>query len=124
MAVSAELIEFLKGQMADFGPVSVRRMFSGAGIFRDGLMFALVVGDMLYLKADEDTRGGFEAEGLEAFSYATRGGRNTIMSFMRAPERCLDDPDDMTRWCRLAFDAALRSSKPKPPKKRPRRAAN
>jgi DNA transformation protein len=117
VAVSGELIEFLKEQMAGFGPVSVRRMFGGAGLFRDGLMFALVVGDVLYLKADEASRGTFEAEGLEAFAYATSKGRNTIMSFMRAPEICLDDPDEMTRWCRLAFDAALRAKAPKPSKK-------
>jgi DNA transformation protein len=117
VAVSGELIEFLKEQMAGFGPVSVRRMFGGAGLFRDGLMFALVVGDVLYLKADAASRGTFEAEGLEAFSYATSSGRNTIMSFMRAPEACLDDPDEMTGWCRLAFDAALRANAPEPGKK-------
>jgi DNA transformation protein len=118
MAASAELIEFLKEQMEGVGPVHTRRMFSGAGFFRDGLMFALVIGDVLYLKADETTRGLFEAEGLEAFSYATSRGRNTIMSFMRAPETCFDDPDEMTRWCRVAFDAALRAGAGKKPKRK------
>ena len=116
MPASQEFIEFLKEQMAGFGQVSVRRMFSGAGFFRDGLMFALVAGDVLYLKADEASRGAFDEEGLEAFSYATGKGRNTIMSFRRAPERCFDDPDDMTEWCRLAFDAALRAGAGKPKK--------
>jgi len=118
MAASAELIEFLKEQMEGFGPVHTRRMFSGAGFFRDGLMFALVAGDAFYLKADEATRGLFEAEGLEPFSYATSKGRNTIMSFMRAPEACFDDPDEMTRWCRMAFDAALRAGAGKKPKRK------
>ena len=109
MAASSELIAFLKEQMEGFGPVHTRRMFSGAGFFRDGVMFALVAGDVLYLKADEEARGAFEAKGLEPFSYATAKGRNTIMSFMRAPEICFDDPDEMTHWCRIAFDAALRA---------------
>ncbi len=39
--------------MAGFGPVTVRPMFGGAGIFRDGLMFALIADEVLYLKADE-----------------------------------------------------------------------
>jgi len=104
--------------MEGFGPVETRRMFSGAGFFRDGLMFALVAGDVLYLKADETTRDAFEAEGLEPFSYATSKGRNTIMSFMRAPETCFDDPDEMVRWCRTAFEAALRAGAGKPRKKK------
>jgi len=118
VAASSELIEFLKEQMGGFGRVHTRRMFSGAGFFRDGLMFALVAGDALYLKADEAARGAFEAEGLEPFSYATAKGRNTIMSFMRAPEVCFDDPDEMVRWCRIAFDAALRAGAGKPRKKK------
>lgn len=120
MAASAELIAFLKEQMEGFGPVHTRRMFSGAGFFRDEVMFALVVGDALYLKADETTRGAFEAEGLEPFSYATSRGRTTIMSFMRAPETCFDDPDEMIRWCRIAFEAALRAAATKPKRGRPR----
>ena len=123
MAASGELIEFLKEQMSGLGPVSVRRMFSGAGFFHDGLMFALVADDVLYLKADETSRGFFEAEGLEAFSYATGNGRNTIMSFRRAPERCFDDPDNMTEWCRLAFEAALRAGASKSKKEKPKSGA-
>ena len=34
--------ETLKELFAEFGPVSVRRMFGGAGVFVDGLMIALV----------------------------------------------------------------------------------
>jgi DNA transformation protein len=36
-------------QMADFGFVTARRMFGGAGIYRDGMMFALIADDVLYL---------------------------------------------------------------------------
>lgn len=117
MSASREFIDFIREQMEGFGPVHTRRMFSGAGFFRDGLMFALVAGDALYLKADEATRGAFEAEGLEPFSYVTSKGRNTIMSFMRAPEICFDDPDEMVRWCRMAFEAASRANAGKKPKK-------
>lgn len=118
MAVSAEFGEFLKEQMAGLGPVALRRMFGGAGVFLDGLMFALVVDDVLYLKADEPGRAAFEAEGLAPFSYATKNGEHTLTSYWRAPERCLDDPDDMTLWCRRAYDAALKVNRKAPKKTR------
>lgn len=122
MAASAELIDFFKEQMAGFGSVTSKRMFGGAGLYRDGLIFALVVADTLYLKADDQTRGRFEAEGLGPFTYDTRLGERTITSYWRCPERCLDDADEMTEWCRLAHGAALRAAAAKTkPKKKPAR---
>lgn len=112
MAASAEYLDFLKEQLSDFGPVTVRRMFSGAGFFRDGLMFALVARETLYLKADEASQGEFEALGLPPFTYGTKDGTRTLLSYWRAPEACLDDRDEMTQWARKAFAAALRSRKP------------
>jgi DNA transformation protein len=85
-------------------------MFGGAGVFCDGLMFALIADDMLYLKSDAGSQAAFEAEGLAPFSYATRSGRNTIMSYRRAPERVLDDPDEMLAWGRLGLAAARRAA--------------
>ena len=46
-----------------FGPVAVRRMFGGAGVFADGLMIALVVDGVIYLKADDSLVPLFEREG-------------------------------------------------------------
>ncbi len=99
MAASAEFLAFLKDQMAGFAPVTARRMFSGAGIYRDGRIFALVARDSLYLKSDADTQAVFEAEGLQPFTYETKQGARIISSYRRAPARCLDDPDEMAAWC-------------------------
>jgi DNA transformation protein len=114
MAVSGEFLDFLKDQMSGFAPIEVRRMFSGAGLFRDGRMFALVAGEHLYLKCDAGTAKDFDAENLAPFTYETRTGRKGVMSYRLAPGSCLDDPDEMTRWCKLAWAAALRAGEPKP----------
>jgi DNA transformation protein len=53
---------------AAFGPVAVRHMFGGAGIFADGLMIALVSKGAIYLKADDSTIPQFEREGLKPFT--------------------------------------------------------
>jgi DNA transformation protein len=112
MGVSPDFVEFLKDQLSEFGPVSVRRMFGGAGIFRNGTMFALVAGETVYFKADHQTKPEFEAEGLAPFSYSTKNGTNTLTSYWRAPERCLDDPEMMVEWAGKAWGAALRAHKP------------
>jgi DNA transformation protein len=74
---------------AAFGSVRVRRMFGGAGLFADGMMFGLVSGGAIYLKADEHTIPAFQREGLEPFSYATKIGRHTINSYWRLPRAAL-----------------------------------
>jgi len=110
--------EHIREMFAAFGPVNVRRMFSGAGVFVDGTMIALVARDVIYLKADAETVPDFEHEGLSAFSYATKGGSRTIMSYWRMPERLYDDPDELARWAQKAFAAAQRSAEK--PRAKPR----
>jgi DNA transformation protein len=47
---------------ASFGPVTLRRMFGGAGIFSQGLMFGLVFDKAIYLKADATGIPNFQRE--------------------------------------------------------------
>jgi DNA transformation protein len=109
--------EYLAELFAGFGPVTVRCMFSGAGIFAEGLMIALVVDGVIFLKANEETIPQFEGEGLSPFSYKTKGGKRTIMSYWRMPERLYDDPDELAVWARRAMGVAQRGAT-----KRPKRA--
>ncbi len=54
-------------------------MFSGYGIYHDGLMFGLVAGDTLYLKGDAENANHREKEGLGRFEYSS-GERVVKMS--------------------------------------------
>lgn len=111
MAASREFLEYVLDQMALFGGATARRMFGGAGIYRDGVMFALVADDVLYLKSTPSNSPDFEAEGLEPFTYAKADGVKTVMSYRRAPARCLEDPQAMAEWCRKAWGAACERPK-------------
>ncbi len=101
--------DFLEDLFGPLGGVSMRRMFGGLGIWRDGLMFALVADDVLYFKADEETRPRYEAEGSAPFSYTSKTGRTTIMSYWRSPERLFDEPDAFLDFAREACAAAGRA---------------
>ena len=61
--------EFLEDLYAPIGGVSVRGMFGGLGVFRDAIMFALVVDDVLYLRADEAKRAALREEKAPQFVY-------------------------------------------------------
>lgn len=89
-----------------FGPVSVRRMFGGAGVYARGVMFALESGGVIYLKSDASSDDAFEAEACPPFSYMAKGERRVIASYRKAPERLLEDPDEMADWARRALRVA------------------
>jgi DNA transformation protein and related proteins len=106
--------DFLIDLFADFGPVAIRRMFSGFGISADGTNFALVLRGGLYLRADDQTIPRFEAEGSKPFQYQTRARTVTVNSYWQLPERLYDDPEQPTEWARAALSAAQRAALRKP----------
>jgi DNA transformation protein len=108
--------DFLIDLFADFGPVTIRRMFSGFGISADGTNFALALRGGLYLRADEQTIPRFEAEGSKPFQYQTRAKTVTVNSYWQLPERLYDDPDDLTVWAKASLAAAQRAALRKRPK--------
>lgn len=118
MAVSQEFQEHLLELLEPLGGVSSRRMFGGAGLFKSGLMFALIADEVLYLKADDSNRGDFEARDLGPFRYEAKNGKRALMSYWQAPDDLLEDGDEMMDWARKAFDVALKADAAKPPSQR------
>jgi DNA transformation protein and related proteins len=112
--------DFLIDLFADFGPVTIRRMFSGYGISADGINFALALRAGLYFRADEQTIPQFEAEGSKPFQCQQRSTAKivTVNSYWELPARLFDDSEELTDWARAALAAAQRAALRKPPKPR------
>lgn len=108
MPKHTEFVEFTIEQMAPLAGIRVRAMFGGFGIYLDDLMFAIIVDDSLYSKADAATSGEFTAQGLSPFTYAARG-KTVTMQYYAAPPEVFESPDTMQEWVRLAIGAALRA---------------
>jgi len=110
--------DFLIDLFADFGPVTIRRMFSGFGISADGTNFALALRAGLYFRADEATIPLYEAEGSQPFQYQTRAKTVTVNSYWQLPARLFDDSEELSMWARAALAAAQRAALKKRPKSR------
>jgi DNA transformation protein and related proteins len=108
--------DFLIDLFSVFGPVTIRRMFSGYGISADGTNFALALRAGLYFRADETTIPQFEAEGSKPFQYQTRAKTVTVNSYWQLPARLFDDPDELSDWAKAALAAAQRAAVKKRPK--------
>jgi DNA transformation protein len=108
MVASDGFAEFLHERLASLGRVTMRRMFGKTGVFCDGVMFGMVTDDTLYFRVDDHNRAAFkEAESFPPLNYEKKG-QTIDLSFWRAPERLLDEPDELVTWARTALAAARR----------------
>ncbi len=105
-----EFVDFLQEVFRSFGSVEARKMFSGYGLYHDGVVFGLVADETLYLKADETIAHYFEEKNLGQFEYS-RGDKIVKMSYYLAPEEIFDDPEEAAKWARRSFEVAFRSKK-------------
>ena len=108
MEPTAGFAEFVLDLLAPVGGVSARRMFGGVGLFRNGVMFALIDDDTLYMKVDDHNRTGYQAAGMGPFTYR-REGREVALSYYEAPPELFDDADLLCDWARSAHQAAVRA---------------
>jgi DNA transformation protein len=115
MAVSESLVALVKELLEPFGHITLKRMFSGAGVYCDGVIFALILRDTLHFKVDDDNRAAYEAEGMTPFTYQARGKTVEMGAYWRVPERLLDEPDEMLQWARAALSAGRRAAADKRP---------
>ena len=104
--------EFIRELFSPFGPVTVKRMFGGAGIWFEGLMFGLVFDGAIFLKVDETSIPDFEREGSKPFVYTRAKSRGRVgrasLSYWRLPERLYDDPEELAAWAGRALAIAQR----------------
>jgi DNA transformation protein len=108
MTASANFATYAVELLGAAGRVAARRMFGGYGLYCDGVMFALIADDVLYLKTDDVNRPEFERVGSAPFTYEAKG-RRTILVYWRAPDEAMESRELMAQWARGALAAALRA---------------
>lgn len=116
MAVSPDFRDLVLDQLGALAP-QVKRMFGGAGLFRDGLMFAVLDDDRLYFKVDEASRPRFEAAGMGPFEYAE--GKHAL-GYYEVPADVFEDSTQLVEWASTAIAVAVSKSAAKPKTRRKR----
>jgi DNA transformation protein len=116
--------DFIRELFAPFRAVTVKRMFGGAGIYAEGLMFGLVFDGAIYLRVDEVSIPSFEREGSAPFVYplAKNHAGRPSRQFWRLPERLYDDPDELAVWAGRSL--AIAEQRKGAPRGRTTRKAN
>ncbi len=115
MAISESYKEYVVDQLEKLGNVSVKKMFGGAGIYYDGLIFGLLADDVLYFKVDDSNRSDYEQAGMEPFQ--PFDDKPMLMPYYEVPIEILEGKELLADWARKAL-VASRTKHSKPKKRR------
>lgn len=111
MGVSDEYLEYVMEQLGCLGNVDYKKMFGGAGIYFEDLVFALVADDVLYFKVDDVTRQYYEKAGMNPFKPFE--DKDYVMSYYEVPIEVLENTDSLKQWAYRSIEAAGRKGKGK-----------
>jgi DNA transformation protein len=110
MAYDADFGEWVREHFEGLGPLEIKRMFGGAGVYASGVMFALLDDGVVWLKADQALAPALRETGSRQFTYPTKDGRTMSMGYWTLPDSALDDPDEALAWARRSLEVALRTA--------------
>ena len=108
MSVSDEYLTYVIDQLEYLGPVQSRRMFGGAGLYFEGLFFAIVADDVLYFKVDDSNRADYEAAGMGPFKPFP--DKSEVMQYYEVPIDVLENRDTLRDWADKAVRVAERKA--------------
>ena len=110
-------LEYLKEQFAPLGEIYSRAMFGGHCLYCNGIVFALVAHQAVYLKVDVINRPAFEARGLTPFRPFPDS--DAVIQYYPAPAETFESLDGLRDWAGGAVAAGQRSKAKRPQRKRP-----
>jgi DNA transformation protein len=88
-------------------------MFSGYGLYLDGMIFGIIAEGALYFKVDATNKDAYVALGSKPFSYVG-GGRKTIsLSYYEVPEEIVGDRERIEEWVRESANINYLKKKPR-----------
>ena len=94
--------------------VTSKSMFGGWGIYRDGIIFALIADAQLYFKVGPNNQAEYEAYGSEPFVYEHPSRKKpSTMPYWLVPEAVMEDRDLLPIWVDAAVAASVAAKKKK-----------
>ncbi len=111
--MAKKIHEFVKYLLSDiFSKISgivAKPMFGRYGLFKHGLMFAIVKPDIgkLYFKVDKHNVVDYLDARMQPFMYTVKN-RLVKLNYYELPWIILEDKEELEKWVNKAYQAALR----------------
>jgi len=106
MSASKEFVGHIRELLSSIGELSDGRFFGGHALKHGGRQFAMIMGNTLYLRVNDETRPEYVAKGSKPFSYLTKARRVEVRTYFAAPDELLESREALLAWARKAIRAA------------------
>lgn len=109
-----QFAEYVTGDLlSPLERVTARAMFGGFGVYKDGVIFGIIVDDELYFKVDETNQAEYEAMESEPFVYSAKGGKKMTMSYWKIPSDVLEDAHELMRLAQKSYTISIKLAEEK-----------
>ena len=116
MTTTSTLVDRVLDLLSGIGVLRQRKMFGGTYIYCDDMFIATVHDDILYFKANKNTRHEFTERGLRPFTYPKQGEVATLQ-YYEVPAEVFTSKDVMKHWATKALTAARQDASSKSKRK-------
>ena len=107
--MSDEFSDYILDLLGPLGGIESGRFFGGTGFKCDGIQFAMVMRETLYLVVDDTTRPKYVDAGSRPFCYEKKGGVQEVRRYYEVPEDVLESPDALREWAGESIETAKRT---------------
>jgi DNA transformation protein len=106
MSASREFVSHVRELLSSIGELSDGKFFGGHALKHQGKQFAMIMGNTLYLRVNDETRPEYLLKGSKPFSYLTKARRVDVRTYFSVPDELLESKDALLTWSRKAIQAA------------------
>jgi DNA transformation protein and related proteins len=83
-----DAVRRIMADLRGLGPIALRPMFGGHGLYWRDVIFGMVFRERLYFKVDDRSKGDYVSRGMGPFR---PNERQTLKSYLEVPPEILDD---------------------------------
>lgn len=98
-------VEYIMDRLSPLGNITSRKMFGGYGLYCNKIIFAIIVDDELYFKADTDLAKEYESVASFPFTYQ-KDEKRVALSYWFVSIDIIEDEDSLKKWFDRSFEVA------------------
>ncbi len=101
----------LEEVLTDVPGITSRGMFGGFGLYKDGIIFGMIIEDQLYFKVNDSTRKEYIDRGSTPFMYEGKNKKQVSLNYYILPSEILENREEIGEWVEKAVAVSMTAKK-------------
>ncbi len=114
--IKNEFVNYVIDLLSPYGHIKARAMFGGYGLYKDGIIVAIIADDELYFKVDKESIEVYKSRDSRPFCYKVRD-KIINMSYWYVPLEVMENEKLLGNCLDMAYLATINAKNNKNKKK-------